>query len=665
MPPELIDPASRALKRVHVISKTHLDVGYTDQPDTVVSNYLDRFIPAAIALNQRLADSGRPERFIWTTGSWLIDSALELAEGKALTRLEGAIEAGTLTWHALPFTFHSELMTKQLVRASLKISSRLDSRFGRMTKSAKLTDVPGHTRSLVPLLTEAGVEFLHVGINGGIVGPDVPNLFRWVDEGSSTSIVVMSHSDYGGFNFPAGGDAAIDLKVTQDNDGPPTLLQHVERMQNLSDRFLHSEVVASTLDAFWSEISHLEPSLPILTSEIGDSWVYGGASDPQKLSRFRFLARLHSGWAEERQNDEEVEKFGQRLALVAEHTWGLDTIVHLPDLGYSNENLDHARGDGKFADFERSWARQRQYLTDAVEQLPPALKAEATTTAPSDPATDQADTRPSSRAKQNASTRLEIDPKTGELVGCFDEARAVDVVGNGSRLGLLQYQLYGNDAFSAYLDHYVKPENRNDWWVGRAFGKHKLDRPGAITQITPEVERITHEERAEGPVSTVQLAFPDSLGDSGVPRNVIVTYSYLQSESSLRLSIAWPEKRATLLPEAMWARFGNPHPDGRLLVRKLGRMVSIHDVVGSAGGTIHATDGLISIESISENSHTDLTSFDAGVFGFGDNRLLGDGGVPAQPGSDIYANLFNNLWGTNFPLWVEGAARFEFDWSVA
>ena len=91
-------------------------------------------------------------------------------------------------------------MTADLVRSGLQLSARLDQRFGKKTLAAKLTDVPGHTRSLVPLLAEAGIEFLHIGGNGGITPPELPGLFRWIDEGSSTSVTVMYHDDYGGFS---------------------------------------------------------------------------------------------------------------------------------------------------------------------------------------------------------------------------------------------------------------------------------------------------------------------------------------------------------------------------------------------------------------------------------------------------------------------------------
>ncbi|MGO8565506.1 hypothetical protein ACC743_40025, partial [Rhizobium ruizarguesonis] len=56
---------------------------------------------------------------------------------------------------------HTELMSPDLFRAGLSYSQELDRLFGKTTIAAKMTDVPGHTLVMVPLLCEAGIRFLH------------------------------------------------------------------------------------------------------------------------------------------------------------------------------------------------------------------------------------------------------------------------------------------------------------------------------------------------------------------------------------------------------------------------------------------------------------------------------------------------------------------------
>ncbi len=134
---------------------------------------------------------------MWTTGSWLVHTYLERADAAGRAAAEAAIEAGDLAWHALPFTTHTELCDVALVEAGLEIAARLDHRFGRRTIAAKMTDVPGHTRGLVPLLAAAGVELLHIGVNPVATVPDVPACFRWRQPDGAEVVVAYQAGGYG------------------------------------------------------------------------------------------------------------------------------------------------------------------------------------------------------------------------------------------------------------------------------------------------------------------------------------------------------------------------------------------------------------------------------------------------------------------------------------
>ena len=60
------------IEKVHLIFKTHLDIGFTDLAENVINRYIDHFIPSALSLSEELRNNDFPERFVWTTGSWLI-----------------------------------------------------------------------------------------------------------------------------------------------------------------------------------------------------------------------------------------------------------------------------------------------------------------------------------------------------------------------------------------------------------------------------------------------------------------------------------------------------------------------------------------------------------------------------------------------------------------
>src|SRR4051812_14534390 len=110
---------------VHLIFKTHLDIGFTDFARNVVASYFDDFIPRALAVAEELRQEGDAS-FRWTTGAWLIYEYLEQAAPVQRAQLERAVQNGDIIWHGLPFTMHSELMDAELFTFGLSLSQQLD-----------------------------------------------------------------------------------------------------------------------------------------------------------------------------------------------------------------------------------------------------------------------------------------------------------------------------------------------------------------------------------------------------------------------------------------------------------------------------------------------------------------------------------------------------------
>ncbi|MGH3704183.1 MAG: DUF5054 domain-containing protein, partial [Agromyces sp.] len=322
---------------VHVVFKTHLDLGFTDTAANVTDRYVHEYLPRAIALAEELERRGGPARFIWTTGSWLIHEALRLGDADERAALERAIRAGHVTWHGLPLTTHSELMDPGLVEHAIAIGRKLDARFGRHTTAAKMTDVPGHTIGLVPFLARGGIDYLHLGVNGASAVPDVPEFFVWrAPDGSE--VVVNYAQSYGatdlGVAVAPGGSEALHLAHTGDNFGPPPIEEVEELFAQLQYAHPGARVIASTLEAFSREAVSLRATLPVLEHEIGDTWIHGVASDPVQTARLRALLRLRAEWVAAGElvpGTEECDAFSDGLLLVPEHTWGEDLKTFLPD----------------------------------------------------------------------------------------------------------------------------------------------------------------------------------------------------------------------------------------------------------------------------------------------------------------------------------------------
>ena len=307
------------------------------------SSFRRRSGPASTSFRK---NSERP-LFVWTTGAWLIWDYLNARPAADVARLERAIGRGLIRWHGLPFTTHSELMSPALFRAGLSFSQELDARFGVRTVAAKMTDVPGHTLGIVPLLAAAGIRFLHLGVNTASPPPEVPDLFRWRAPGGE-EVVVMYQRSYGETQFPDGFDAGLGFAHTSDNLGPQSVPQVAEVYRDFAREHPGTEVVAGTLEDYAAVVWPRREELPVVTEELGDSWIHGTASDPVKLARFRALQRLYDGFEAEGL-DAGRRAFGRGLTLVAEHTWGVDIKSYLrDDRAWDRGAFEAARGGYRF-----------------------------------------------------------------------------------------------------------------------------------------------------------------------------------------------------------------------------------------------------------------------------------------------------------------------------
>ena len=63
------------MKKVIVVSKTHLDLGFTDYAENIRKKYIDEFIPNAVK-TAKSVNTDDCKKFVWTTGSWILKEAL-------------------------------------------------------------------------------------------------------------------------------------------------------------------------------------------------------------------------------------------------------------------------------------------------------------------------------------------------------------------------------------------------------------------------------------------------------------------------------------------------------------------------------------------------------------------------------------------------------------
>ena len=655
------------IKTVYAVFKCHLDIGFTDTQAGVFQRYFDQYFPEAMDTAAALRAGGGPDRYVWTTGSWLLYQYLEQATPAQRKRAEQAITIGDLSWHGLPFNWQTEMLDGSLIEASLGLSAALDRRFGTKTTGAKMTDVPGHTRGLVGPLARAGITLLDIGVNPASTPPDVPPLFCWRDPDGAEILVLYHRDGYGGIVAVPGGDVAVSVNVRSDNSGVHTPGEIKSIHADLRRRFPGARIVAAGMSAVAAALAPYRATLPVMTQEIGDTWIYGCASDPIKIAHYRELSRLRREWlasGDLKSGDQADLAWIRTLILAPEHTWGCDIKSRLGDWNvYTPTELKAARAQPSFQLVEATWAEKRANNAAAVAALPPKLRTQAQARlahlAPARPQTlGLARLAPSEEIKTKHFV-LSLDSVTGAVCRLKDRRTGREWASAAHPLALFSYQTFNNADYQRFLSQYVTIK---DWWPPQDFGKPGLDKyPAESRTWNPVSHQSFAGQDTHGHRIVTELSMQKS-GNSALtawPEQMMLEMTLPDDDAVVHLDFQWFGKAANRLPEALWLSFqpAAPVADGWRL-DKSGHAVAPHDVVSRGGRSLHAVTRGVSYTDA--HGQFQLDTLDAPVVAPGRKTLLDfDNALPDMSGG-IHVNLFNNTWGTNYVMWLDDDMRFRF-----
>jgi hypothetical protein len=654
------------VKRVLTIFKCHFDAGFIDTQAHVVHRYFSEYYPLAIQIAEQMRQTGGPA-YVWTTGSWLLYEYFEQAPPEDRKRMEQAVERGDIAWHALPFSWQSEMLDRSMIEGSIGISQALDRRFGRTTTGAKMTDVPGHTRGLVAPLAAQGVRFLDIGVNDASTPAKLPPLFLWKDS-NGEMLAVMYHHGYGGVTRVPGADLAIAVVVRGDNSGPHTAAEIRKTYALLKLQYPNAEIKATNLTEIANAVWPYRSNFPVVTQEVGDTWIYGIASDPLKVARYREVARLRQKWIAQkkfRPGDATDVALLRSLLLEPEHTWGTDTKTWLDFDHYLPKDLSAMLNTKNYKVVESSWQEKRQDLFDGIHRLPVPLKAEALDAVRN----LEAQPRQFAPGRQHSADKdietrhfiLGIDPKTGAIRRLRNKTTGREWASAERPLALFCYQTLSQQDYARFFSNYIIS---NADWAKKDFGKPKIEHFGAKSQEwLPSLTELHASKDAQGHRVLAQLAIQDAdafaSGRAAYPRKLFLELLLPNSGPVVHLNFYCFDKPATRMPEALWLTFNPAVSDvKRWTMDKAGEQVSPFDVAEAGSRHLHAVSSEIFCKDGGQSLH--IEPLDAPLFAFGEKSPLNFSRPQPDLSGGVHCSLFNNAWGTNYIMWYGENMRFRF-----
>lgn len=672
------------MKKVFVVSKTHLDLGFTDYAGNIKQKYLNTFIPDAISLAEKV---NKPDKkyFVWTTGSWLLKEMLHNADDMHKEKLINAIKNGNIAPHAMPFTTHSELLDYDTFDYGLSIVDELDKIRGRKTIAAKMTDVPGHTKGIVKLLAKHGIKFLHIGVNGASAIPEVPECFLW--KNGDSEVVVVYSGDYGGAFKSDFMDEVLYFDHTLDNHGAPSPEKVMNKFNKIQSQFPDYEVTAGTMDDFADVIWQYKNKLPVYEGEIGDTWIHGAATDPYKSASLRELMRLKREWLNDgsmQRYSEEYIGFSDALICIAEHTCGMDSKMHFADYDhYLKKDFKAARSadkvkikhlfrgfphnfivafnrlfgsyqPGSYKNIEKSWQEQRDYIDLALSHLSDEHKAAAdkalSALIPAAPMQ-----LPEGIAEfetvECGGWKFKLNKKGGIGYLAFGD----DEIIRENDEPVMEYFSFSDDDYNYWLNHYSRNLEQTAVWAIPDFARPMLKYENG-KYPAGRFEYFADRAVRDGNQVIVQLKCEKRLCEElGAPRLIQIIYTL--NENGVKIDVSWFGKDANRLTEAVYMHLFPSNNNINLI--KISDEIDPKSVASKGGRNLHAVFGT---ELACDNRNYRIINHHSPLVSIGRGKILQfDNKFESAETDGITYVLYNNVWGTNFPLWYEDNARFLFE----
>lgn len=667
---------------VHVIQACHFDAGYADTTSNILNEWFHTFFPRALSLGLELDARGGAERLHFLAQSWIVSLFLDCPphipgllcpstdEVKNFTR---AVNSGYIYWHAFPFNGEPELMSASMFDAALDLTFQLDERFGLPHKrTLSQRDVPGLTRAVISPLTRAGVQAITIGVNPYSTPPTVPRAFVWRDERTNSSIPTMVHPFfYGGIDFSdaaffPGLSHAVVFDWRGDNAGPPiSVAEVVSNWAEISSQFPGAAVVASTLDNFTALLTpEILSNLPVIQTEIGDTWLHGASSDMYKSAANKRAVGARATCIAEgacKSDDPAIANFTRLLLKNAEHTWGKSWTYYTDHTNWTNAQFEAAlkKSPNYAEEVIASWEEQRTYglsiplealgshpLGDTIASLWSDLfPAGAPSLAGYSPATAGA-------ILSVGSWTLSFDSSSGALALLVDGAKAPPTVwantsADGSFLGLSEYRTYDSASLANFSNWYnILPGKASEFARDASMGE-----ANPISMVAPQrLLGLWSRESAAATSFLVRGDFqPAALhSDYGAPSEVWIQYD-VPAAGAINCSLTILNKTATRLADGFFFRFNVSASGGPLAWRvdKIGQSVDPFDVQWGGNQRHHGVDAGVTAQK-SADAALFIGAPDAPLACFGEPTIFP---IPTNQTADASQGLSflleDCLWNTN------------------
>ena len=351
---------------VYLLHHSHVDIGYTHVQTEVIQKHFDYF-EQVIELARDSADYPAGAQFKWNVEVlWAVDAYLKQASEEKRQQFIEAVKKG---WIALDALYGNELTAlcrpEELIRL-VGCAERLRQKYGVKIDSAMITDVPGYTWGIVPVLAQSGVKYFAVGPNRGHrIGY---TLSEWGDKpfywqspsGKERILCWVAGEGYSLFHSGRldAGRLFKYLKQLDDSQYPYDMV-HVrysiggdngppdpglsDFVKDWNEKYAYPKIIVSTASEMCREFERrYAKKIPKASGDFTPYWEDGAGSSARETALNRDaaerLVQAETLYAMLNPADYPAEEFydaWRNVILYDEHTWGAHCSISQPDSDFT------------------------------------------------------------------------------------------------------------------------------------------------------------------------------------------------------------------------------------------------------------------------------------------------------------------------------------------
>jgi len=351
---------------VYLLHHSHVDIGYT-HVQTEVERKHWQYFKQVIDLAGKTADYPPGSAFKWNVEVlWAVDSFLKQASPADSQAFVDAVKKG---WIGLDALYGNELTAlcrpEELVRL-VDYARMLRRRFDVTIDTAMITDVPGYTWGIVPVLAQSGVKYFSVGPNRGhrigytlSTWGDKP--FYWQSPSGRESILCWvageGYSFFHSGRLDAGrlfdylkrlGDSEypydmVQLRYSIGGDNGPPDPNMSDFVKKWNEKYAYPRLVVATTTEMFKEFERRYASqVPKVSGDFTPYWEDGAGSSAAETTINRDAAerliQTETLWAMLNPTGYPAEQFQdawRNVILYDEHTWGAHCSISQPESDFT------------------------------------------------------------------------------------------------------------------------------------------------------------------------------------------------------------------------------------------------------------------------------------------------------------------------------------------